>query len=68
MNKGETMNKSECAEALYDLIVVKGRRKGNVSEHSLFGNAYDRLPDFFKELWELKAEEFAAENNFKLED
>lgn len=57
------MTREECAEALWDLIVVRGRRHGR--EDAIFGNDFGALPEFMRDIWLLKADEFQALNNFQ---
>lgn len=64
------MTTDECAAELYELVVVKGRYKGERHKYSspLFGNGYDDLPGWMKEMWQETAKVFAEQWNFGLDD
>lgn len=62
------MNTEELAEELYNLIVIKGRKRPERFPNSLFGHDFAEQPDFIRDAWMRKAEEFAELNSFRLDD
>jgi hypothetical protein len=61
------VTKQELASELYELIVVR-IRWGGERRDSIVGNSYDTLPDWMKEMWDLKAEEFAVMNGIEIKE